>query len=161
MTKTCTHSCRTKVQYGSVVGHIVGPTHCKRVAKNLQEKQDVLQNLQEKQDADSVEGDEAEASDETTGQAKNPALPVNERMPQDTKRKTPKKIADEGGNERSQNALTEQGGLVVNSLDIAEYIRGLERRVSELEGLERRVSELERKLAAATSTENDDENRTC
>lgn len=60
-----------------------------------------------------------------------------------TKRKTPKKTADEGDDEGSQNALTEQGGLVVNGLDIFKYIRGIERR----------VSELERKLAAATSTE--------
>ena len=131
---TCAHSCCTRVQYGSVSAHIVGSNHCKRVAKNLQKKQD----------ADSVEGDEAVDSDETTGQAKNLALLDFDRMPQDaadgggksaTKRKTSKKTADgdDDDDEGSQNALTEQGGMVVNGFDIVKYIRGLERRVSELE----------------------------
>ena len=69
LTNTCAYSCHKRVQYGSVVSHIIGDIH-----------------------------------------------------------------------------LTGQGGLVVNGLDIVKYIRGLERR----------VSDLEKKFEAATLTENED-----
>ena len=55
--------------------HIIGGVHCKRVAKNLQEQQDV--------DVDSVEGDESVASDDAAGQANIAALPGYDRMPLD------------------------------------------------------------------------------
>mmetsp|Transcript_2844 Transcript_2844/g.3644 ORF Transcript_2844/g.3644 Transcript_2844/m.3644 type:complete len:240 (+) Transcript_2844:129-848(+) len=139
--------CHKRVQYGSVVSHIIGDIHCERVARNLQEQQDV--------DSVSVEGDEAVVSDDTTGQAKIPALLDYDRMPLDaadgkkksaTKQKASKKKADEDDDGDSKNALTGQGGLVVNGLDIVKYIRGLERR----------VSDLEKKFEAATLTENED-----
>ena len=140
--------------------HIIGEGHCKKVTKIYKDKASIIYSklkLQEKQDAD-VEGDEAVASDEylLPGQVTIPALPDYDSMLQDadaaerkkspTKRKTPKKNAGKKKstyNDDSQNALTIQGGLVVNGLDILQYIRGLEGRISELES----------KLAAATSTE--------
>ena len=95
LTNTCAYSCHKRVQYGSVVSHIIGDIHCERVARNLQEQQDV--------DSVSVEGDEAVVSDDTTGQAKIPALLDYDRMPLDaadgkkksaTKQKASKKKAD-------------------------------------------------------------------
>ena len=153
-------SCNNKrVVYGAIVQHIVGEGHCKRVAKIYKDKESITYSkleLQEKQDAD-AEGNEAVASDETTGQVIVPALPDNDNMLQaaagggkksPTKRKAPKKNAGKKkatatDDDDSQIALTVQGGLVVNGLDIVKYIRGLEGR----------ISELEMKLAAATSTE--------
>jgi hypothetical protein len=78
------------------------------------------------------------ASDDAAGQANIAALPGYDRMPLDaangakksaTKQKKKKANEDDDGD--SQNELNGQGGLVVNG--IIEYIRALERRVSELE----------------------------
>lgn len=139
--------------------HIIGEGHCKRVAKIYKDKESITyskQQLQKEQDAEE-EGDETVESGETTGQVTVPALPDYDSMLQDaadaekkkasTKRKTPKKNAGKKkatGDSESQTALTIQGGLVVNGLDVVKYIRGLEGR----------ISELEMKLEAATSTEN-------
>eukprot|EP00985_Skeletonema_marinoi_P000570 scaffold210_cov117-Skeletonema_marinoi.AAC.8 len=153
-------ACNNKrVVYGAIVQHIIGEGHCKRVAKIYKDKESITYSkleLPEKQDAD-AEGNEAVASDETTGQVIVPALPDYDDMLQaaasggkksPTKRKAPKKNAGKKkatatDDDDSQIALTVHGGLVVNGLDIVKYIRGLEGR----------ISELEMKLAAATSTE--------
>jgi len=160
LTKTCARRCNNKrVVFGAIVQHIIGEGHCKRVTKIYKDKESITyskQQLQKKQDAD-VEGDEAvESGGETTEQVMVPALPDYDNMMQDaadaekksgsTKRKTPKKNAGKKkatGDSDIQTALTIQGGLVVNGLDIVKYIRGLEGR----------ISELEMKLEAATSTE--------
>lgn len=153
------NSCNNKrVVYGAIVQHIIGSGHCRRVEKIYKDKESITYSklqFQEQEDADDdEEGDEAFTSGETE-QVTVPALPDYDNMLQDaadggkksaTKRKTPKKNvgkkeARDGGN--SQNALTVEGGLVVDGLDITKYIRGLEGR----------ISELERKLAAS-STEN-------
>ncbi len=139
--------------------HIIGEGHCKRVTKIYRDKESIIyskQQLEKKQDAEE-EGDETVESGETTGQLTVPALPDYDGMLQDaadaekkkasTKRKTPKKKAGKKkafGDSNSPTALTIQGGLVVNGLDIVKYISGLEGR----------ISELEMKLEAATSTEN-------
>lgn len=158
--KTCARRCNNKrVVFGAIVQHIIGEGHCKRVAKIYKDKESITyskQQLEKKQDADE-EGDETVESGEATGQVTIPALPDYDGMLQDaaneekekasTKRKTPKKNAGKKkatGDSDIQTALTIQGGLVVNGLDIVKYIRGLEGR----------ISELEMKLEAATSTEN-------
>lgn len=153
--KRVRNSCNNKrVVFGAVVQHIIGEGHCKKVAKIYRDKESIIYSKLP-EDAN-VAGDEAVASDEATGQVAIPALPdynsilqatANAGKKSPTKRKTPKKNVsknnatfDDGD---SQTALTVQGGLIVNGLDIVKYIRGLEGRISELES----------KLAAATSTE--------
>ena len=101
-----------------------------------------MQN-EEKIDEDE-EIEEAIASYESTEQVKIPALPDYDSMLQgaadEKKNKAKKKATKKGGGKKkttdtddNQIALTVQGGLVVNGLDIIKYIRGLEGRISELE----------------------------
>ena len=115
------------------------------MAKIYKDKESIayskLQN-EEKMD----EGEEIEiASYETTEQVKIPALPDYDSMLQgatdekknNAKRKAPKKSGVTKNKRDTDNdnqiALTVQGGLVVNGLDVIKYIRGLEGRISELE----------------------------
>lgn len=155
--------------YGAIVQHIIGEGHCRRVAKIYKDKESITYSklqLKEQEDADDdVEDDEALASGETE-QVTVPALPGHDDMLQDaanggkksaTKQKTPKKNAGKNAGKKkardvsiSQNALTVEGGLVVNGLDIVKYIRGLEGR----------ISELERKLEASSSENTVVENTT-
>ena len=154
------YSCNNKrVVYGAVVQHIIGEGHCRRVAKIYKDKESITYSKQKNddQEEDAVEKNDLEfdeaLGDGETDQVKVPALPDTDDLLNDVaaggkvsaaKRKTPNnKVAKKkkARNGNSQNALTVEGGLVVNGLDIVKYIRGLEVR----------ISDLERQLAAASS----------
>lgn len=144
-------ACNNKrIVFGAIVQHIIGEGHCRKVAQIYRNKEDVRYS----QIAQVEESDEDEAeiyrikesgtdsqiaradeldTDEGDGEAQ--AQTAKPKLPKKKKKKKARGVGN------GQNALTVEGGLVVNGLDVMKYIRGLEAR----------ISELERKLAAATN----------
>ena len=148
LSHTHTSSCNNKrVVYGAIVQHIIGEGHCRRVAKIYQDKESITYSKQQnEQQDDALEKNDGEydetAVDGETEHAEVPALPDTDSFAGQksaARKSTPKsksakkKKAAKGANRRNNNALTIEGGLVVNGLDIVRYIRGLEGRISELE----------------------------
>lgn len=122
----CTSCNNKRVVFGAVVKHIIGKEHGRKVAQihnNKEGVEDSQEQSDEQGDAvventedETIYGDNLEqvlttGGDDSTAKRKQAARDV----------------------ENTPNALTVEGGLVVNGLDIVKYIRGLEVRIAVLE----------------------------